>query len=66
MTLLIAFAATVLVGDLIAVGICAVVEQFSKQISLLLFLLLFVGVIPLAWKLAVRITEPTGAAGSSK
>jgi hypothetical protein len=60
MILIVAFAITVLVGDLVAIGICAVVEQFSKPASLFLFLILFSGVFPLAWRIAVRATEPDG------
>ena len=36
------------------------VEYFSKTISLFVFLGLFLGVIPFAWKIAVRATEPQG------
>lgn len=61
MSLIIAFAIIVLVGDLVAVGICAIVEQFSKPVSLFLFLFLFAAVFPAAWHLAVRVTEPKDA-----
>ena len=60
MLLIAAFAVSVLVGDLIAIGICSIVERFSEMGSLILFLTLFVVVIPLAWRTAVRVTEPTG------
>lgn len=60
MVLLTAFAITVVLGDLVAIGISAVVEQFSKPISLIVFLILFVGIIPIAWRIAVRATEPDG------
>lgn len=60
MILLTAFAISVLAGELVAIGICAVIEQFSKTISLFAFLVLFIGVIPLAWRVAVRATEPGG------
>jgi len=60
MILLTAFAISVLVGDLIAIGICSIVERFSEMGSLVLFLMLFVAVIPLAWRTAVRMTEPNG------
>ncbi len=60
MILLTAFVITVVLGDLIAIGISAVVEQFSKPISLIVFLILFMGVIPLAWRIAVRATESDG------
>jgi hypothetical protein len=60
MVLLTAFVVTVLVGDLIAVGIAEIVEYFNKTVSLMVFLVLFMGVIPLAWRIAVRATEPDG------
>jgi hypothetical protein len=60
MVLLTTFAITVVLGDLIAIGISAVVEQFSKPVSLIVFLILFMGVIPIAWRIAVRATEPNG------
>jgi hypothetical protein len=58
MVLLMAFIVSVLVGDVIAVGIAEVVELFSEKISLFVFLALYVGVIPVAWRIAVRFTEP--------
>jgi hypothetical protein len=61
MVLLSAFIATVVVGDLIAVGIAELVEYFSKTVSLFVFLGLFILVIPLAWRIALRITEPKSA-----
>jgi hypothetical protein len=61
MILLTTFAISVLIGDLIAIGICSIVERFSEMGSLILFLMLFVVVIPLAWRSAVRLTEPEGA-----
>jgi hypothetical protein len=60
MVLLTTFVITVLLGDLVAIAICAVIEQFSKNISLLAFLAMFWGLIPLAWRFAVRATEPEG------
>ena len=62
MALLLAFIVTVLIGDLVAIGISYVVEQFSKTVSLFVFLFLFMGMIPVAWRIAVRITEPKAAA----
>jgi hypothetical protein len=62
MVLLAAFLVTVLVGDLLAIIIAEVVEYFSKQISLFVFLGLFMAVIPVAWRIAVRVTEPKPAA----
>ena len=43
MMLLTAFVITVVVGDLIAIGLSAIVEQFSKPLSLFVFLFLFLG-----------------------
>jgi hypothetical protein len=60
MVLLTAFLITVVLGDLIAIGLSAIVEQFSKPLSLFVFLFLFLGVIPIAWRVAVRATEPEG------
>jgi hypothetical protein len=61
MALLTAFIVTVVIGDLIAIGIAEIVEYFSKPISLLVFLFLFIGIIPVAWRIAVRFTEPKSA-----
>jgi hypothetical protein len=61
MLLITAFAITVIAGDLVAIGICSIVERFSEMGSMILFLILFVAVIPLAWRLAVRATEPNGS-----
>lgn len=61
MILLVAFTITVLAGDLIAVGIAEIVEYFNETASLMVFLALFIAMIPLAWRIAVRATEPNGA-----
>jgi hypothetical protein len=61
MILLTVFIVTVLLGDLVAVAIAEVVEYFSKTISLFVFLGLFTVAIPVAWRIAVQITEPDGA-----
>jgi hypothetical protein len=60
MALLVTFIVTVLAGDLVAIAISYAVEQFSKPVSLFVFLFLFAGMIPVAWRLAVRFTEPKG------
>ena len=62
MVLLTAFVLTVLLGDLIAVGIAEIVEYFSKPISLFVFLVLFIAIIPIAWRIAVRVTVPKASA----
>jgi hypothetical protein len=61
MVLLTAFFVTVVIGDLIAIGIASIVERFSETISLMVFLVLFLGIIPFAWRIAVRVTEPKAA-----
>jgi hypothetical protein len=60
MVLLTAFMVTVIAGDLAAVAIAEIVEYFNKTVSLMVFLALFIGVIPIAWRIAVRATEPDG------
>jgi hypothetical protein len=57
MTVLLIFAAFVLVGDIAAVGISYLFESVSHFASLLVFLGLFVLVFGVAWKLAVLVTE---------
>ena len=63
MQILIAYVLIALVGVLIAVGIGALVERFSSNLSLLVFLAMFFAVLFLAWPLAVRVTSrwDTGA-----
>jgi hypothetical protein len=61
MVLLTAFVITIVIGDLIAIGIASIVEYFSETISLLVFLVMFWGIIPLAWRFAVRVTAPKDA-----
>jgi hypothetical protein len=62
MVLLTTFIVTLIIGDLAVIAIAWVVEQFSKTAGLLVFLTLFLGFIPVAWRIAVRLTEPKGAA----
>jgi hypothetical protein len=66
MVLLTAFVITIVIGDLIAVGIASVVEYFSESISPMVFLALFLGLIPFAWRIAVRVTEPKDAATAAR
>jgi hypothetical protein len=58
MILLTAFIISVVVGDLVAVAIAAIIEQFSETVSLLAFLAMLLVVIPIAWRVAMRVTEP--------
>lgn len=60
MPLIAIFVTMVLIGDSIAIGICSIVERFSEMGSLILFLTMFAGIIPIAWRTAVQLTEPTG------
>jgi hypothetical protein len=57
MTVILVFIAFVFVGDAIALGISAIVENFSETASLLVFLGLFIGVFIVSWLLAVKVTE---------
>lgn len=66
MVLLTAFVITIVIGDLIAIGIATIIEHFSEPISLLVFLVLFLGFIPFAWRIAVRVTEPKDAVTGSQ
>jgi hypothetical protein len=59
MTLLVTYIITVAIGQAIVIGIGLMVERFyssaaSLPVALALYFLMFV----LAWRLAVRITEP--------
>lgn len=65
MMLIFAFAIAVIIGDVAVFAICSVVEHFSKQASLIAFLFLFMAVFPVAWKIAVRVTEPKTPSGQS-
>jgi hypothetical protein len=65
MMLIFAFAIAVFVGDVAVFAVCSLIEQFSKQASLIAFLFLFMAVFPVAWKVAVRVTEPKTPTGQS-
>jgi hypothetical protein len=51
------FVCFVIIGDVIAVLIASMFEPISKNVSLLVFLGLFVSVFCVAWVLAVYVTE---------
>jgi hypothetical protein len=57
MTVILIFAAFVLVGDTAAVFISYLFERVSNFTSLMVFLVLFALVFYVAWQLAVRVTE---------
>lgn len=58
MILMAAFALTAGVGIAVAMVIASFLEPFSKMASLVLFLVMLMLVIPIAWRVAVRLTEP--------
>jgi hypothetical protein len=58
MSLLIVYVIAIMVGDLVAVGIAEVVERYSEKASLGVFLALYFVVFWVAWRIAVRVTEP--------
>jgi hypothetical protein len=58
MSLLLIYVASIMVGDLIAISIAEVVEYYSEKASLWVFLALFFVVFWVAWRFAVRTTEP--------
>jgi hypothetical protein len=57
MSVILVFLAFVVVGDVIAIGISSLVEQFSETASLLAFLAMFIAVFVAAWHAAVYVTE---------
>jgi hypothetical protein len=58
-SLLVAYVATVLVGQVFAVSIGLIVDHlYSSYAGLLVFIPLYFFVFYLAWRFAVRITEP--------
>jgi len=60
MSLLIAFVICLLVGQTISVTIGLIIEYFTtSHTSLLAFVPLYFGMFWIAWKVAVRITEPS-------
>jgi hypothetical protein len=57
MSVILIFAAFVLIGDTAAVGISYLFERISNSVSLMVFLGLYIVVFWAAWQLAVRVTE---------
>ena len=57
MSVILIFAAFVLVGDTAAVIISYFFERISNSASLIVFLGLYILVFWVAWKLAVQVTE---------
>ena len=57
MSVILIFVVFVLVGDVAAVGISYLFERVSNFTSLIVFLVLFMLVFYVAWKLAVFVTE---------
>ncbi len=57
MQVIVLFVAIAAIMDVVAVGICSLIERWSEWASLLVFLGLFVGNFIVAWNLAVYLTE---------
>jgi hypothetical protein len=58
-SLLVAYIATVVVGQALAVSIGLIVDRlYSSYAGLVVFIPLYFTVFYLAWKFAVRVTEP--------
>jgi hypothetical protein len=53
----------VLLGDLLAVVLCLWIERTWPAASLPIFLALYFIILWLAWKLAVRLSEPKASVG---
>jgi hypothetical protein len=67
MSLLLAFVISLLVGQSISVGIGLLVERHATPYTgLVTFLVCFFAMIWVAWRIAVRVTEPSSRLGSSK
>jgi membrane protein implicated in regulation of membrane protease activity len=58
MSLIAVFAVLMVIGQTMNVIIAMQVERFSEPISLVVFFVLLVVAIVVAWKLALRLTEP--------
>lgn len=59
MNLLLAYFVIILLGQSAVIGIALAADRFySPFVSLLIFFPLFFGMFWLAWRIAVRITEP--------
>jgi hypothetical protein len=57
--LLVAYIVCVLIGQAVVIGIAVGADQFySSFTSLMVFFPLFFGMFWLAWRVAVRLTEP--------
>ena len=58
MTLLLYYIVLVAVLDVAAIALCLMVEQVFPALSMPIFLILFFGILWLAWIISVRLTEP--------
>ena len=58
MILIVAFAVLMVIAQAINVTIALTVDQYSETASLAVFFVLLIAGVLLAWKLAVRFTEP--------
>jgi hypothetical protein len=57
MSVILVFVVFFIIGDAIAFGIGAVVEQFSAAAGMLVFLAFFMGSAIASWRAAVYVTE---------
>lgn len=60
MSLIAVFAVLMVIGQAINAAISMQVDNYSEAAGLPVFFVLLVAVIIVAWKLAVRLTEPRG------
>jgi membrane protein implicated in regulation of membrane protease activity len=66
MSLIAVFAVLVVIGQAINAAISMQVDNYSETAGLPVFFVLLVAVIIVAWKLAVRLTEPRGEGERAK
>jgi hypothetical protein len=67
MMLIVWYVALMVVGDIIAYFLGELTEyEFGSQVSLVVFLALYFGMLWLAWIIAVRLTEPRKAHAHAK
>lgn len=60
MSLLIVYVVLVFIGQALAVTVGIVLDNYSKAAGLTAFLAMYFAVFVIAWKIALRLTEPGG------
>jgi hypothetical protein len=58
MSLILVYVVCIFLGNAVNIGISEIVEFYSEQASLAVFLTLYFGIFWGAWVIAVRVTEP--------